>query len=170
MADAFGITVSPDDAYLVQRGIRSLSARLAQHQQGALAVAQWLHARTDVAEVFCPALPHDPNHALWQRDCHGTNGLLSFTLRSRAPVAAERFVDSLELFGIGASWGGFESLAVLADMRRARSVTDWSSHGTVIRLHIGLEAVDDLLRDLAHAFDAIADLSTEQESSHANHR
>lgn len=156
MADAFGMCVSPDDAYLVQRGIRSLGARLAQHEAGALAVAQWLLARPEVAQVFCPALPHDPGHALWQRDCHGTNGLLSFTLRSRAPVAAERFVDSLRLFAIGASWGGFESLAVLGDMRRARSVTDWSSQATVIRLHIGLEAVPDLLADLTQAFGAIA--------------
>jgi len=171
MSDAFGMAVSPDDAYLVQRGIRSLGARLAQHQESALAVAQWLLDRPEVAQVFCPALPHDPSHALWQRDCSGTNGLLSFTLHSQAPVAPERFVDSLELFGIGASWGGFESLAVLADMRRARSISDWSSHGTVIRLHIGLEAVSDLLSDLDQAFAAIAHIeSTEQESSHAHHR
>ncbi|TSP11897.1 cystathionine beta-lyase [Cupriavidus campinensis] len=174
MADAFGMTVSPDDAYLVQRGIRSLGARLAQHQQNALTVALWLLDRPEVADVFCPALPQDPNHALWQRDCHGTNGLLSFTLRSQAPVAPERFVDSLTLFGIGASWGGFESLAVLADMRRARSVTDWAAHGTVIRLHIGLEGVSDLLADLDQAFAAIADIAdialTPQESSHALHR
>jgi cystathionine beta-lyase len=95
-------------------------------------------------------------------------------LRSQAPVAPERFVDSLKLFGIGASWGGFESLAVLADMRRARSVTDWAAHGTVIRLHIGLEGVPDLLADLDQAFAAIADIAdlplTHQESSHAHHR
>ncbi|MDX6007974.1 cystathionine beta-lyase [Cupriavidus necator] len=171
MSDSFGMAVSPDDSYLVQRGIRSLGARLAQHQESALAVAQWLLDRPEVAQVFCPALPHDPNHTLWQRHCHGTNGLLSFTLHSQAPVAPERFVDSLQLFGIGASWGGFESLAVLADMRRARSISDWSSHGTVIRLHIGLEAVSDLMSDLDQAFAAIAHIeSTEQESSHAHHR
>lgn len=171
MSDSFGMAVSPDDSYLVQRGIRSLGARLAQHQESALAVAQWLLDRPEVAQVFCPALPHDPNHTLWQRDCHGTNGLLSFTLHSQAPVAPERFVDNLQLFGIGASWGGFESLAVLADMRRARSISDWSSHGTVIRLHIGLEAVSDLMSDLDQAFAAIAHIeSTEQESSHAHHR
>ncbi|KAI3597537.1 Cystathionine beta-lyase (plasmid) [Cupriavidus necator H850] len=171
MSDSFGMAVSPDDSYLVQRGIRSLGARLAQHQESALAVAQWLLDRPEVAQVFCPALPHDPNHTLWQRHCHGTNGLLSFTLHSQAPVAPERFVDNLQLFGIGASWGGFESLAVLADMRRARSISDWSSHGTVIRLHIGLEAVSDLMSDLDQAFAAIAHIeSTEQESSHAHHR
>lgn len=161
-ADAFGMTVSADDAYLVQRGIRSLGARLAQHQESAIAIAGWLRERPEVARIFCPALPDDPNHALWLRDCHGTNGLLSFTLRSTAPVAAERFVDSLQLFGIGASWGGFESLAVLADMRRARSVTDWSEHGQVIRLHIGLEGVGDLLADLEQAFAAIADIGNDE--------
>ncbi len=163
MADAFGMTVSPDDAYLVQRGIRSLGVRLAQHQEGAIAVANWLRDRSEVAKVFCPALPQDPNHALWRRDCHGTNGLLSFTLRTPGPMAAERFVDSLQLFGIGASWGGFESLAVLADMRRARSVTDWSDHGTLIRLHIGLEGVGDLLADLEQAFAAIAPIETNEQ-------
>lgn len=167
-ADAFGMTVSPDDAYLVQRGIRSLGARLAQHQESAIAAASWLRARPEVARVFCPALPDDPNHALWLRDCHGTNGLLSFTLRSTAPVAAERFVDSLQLFGIGASWGGFESLAVLADMRRARSVTDWSGHGQMIRLHIGLEGVGDLLADLEQAFAAIVDIGNEKGDARAD--
>ncbi|MGO4326519.1 cystathionine beta-lyase [Cupriavidus sp. 2TAF22] len=156
VADAFGIAVSPDDAYLVQRGMRSLGARMAQHERSALGVARWLQARAEVAEVFCPALPGDPGHALWLRDCHGTNGLLSFSLRSAAPGAAERLVDSLALFGIGASWGGFESLAVVADMRGARSVTDWSTRGQVIRLHIGLEDVDDLVADLARGFAAIA--------------
>ena len=170
VADAFGMTVSPDDAYLVQRGIRSLGARLAAHQESAVTVATWLRERPEVARVFCPALPDDPNHALWKRDCHGTNGLLSFTLRTGAPVAAERFVDSLALFGIGASWGGFESLAVLADMRRARSVTDWSAHGQMIRLHIGLEGVEDLLADLEQAFAAIAETTTEQERADVHHR
>ncbi len=156
LADAFGMTVSPDDAYLVQRGIRSLGARLAQHARGALAVAQWLQDRPEVGRVFCPALPGDPGHALWQRDCHGTNGLLSFALRDAAPAAAERFVDALALFGIGASWGGFESLATIVDLSRARSVADWSGHAPMIRLHIGLEDVDDLLADLDQAFAALA--------------
>ncbi|WP_420995402.1 cystathionine beta-lyase [Cupriavidus sp. 30B13] len=155
LADAFGIAVSPDDAYLVQRGMRTLGARMAQHERSALAVARWLQARSEVAEVFCPALPGDPGHALWQRDCHGTNGLLSFSLRGSAPGAAEHFVDSLALFGIGASWGGFESLAVLADMRGARSVTDWSARGQVVRLHIGLEDSGDLIADLARGFEAM---------------
>lgn len=157
LADAFGMAVSADDAYLVQRGMRSLGARLAQHQAGALAVAQWLQARPEVARVYCPALPGDPGHALWRRDCRGTNGLLSFALRSGGLAAAERFVDSLSLFGIGASWGGFESLATVADMARARSVGDWSGSTPLVRLHIGLEGVEDLITDLARGFAALGD-------------
>lgn len=157
-SDAFGLTVSPDDAYLVLRGARSLAARLAMHERNALQVAPWLQARSEVATVFCPALPEHPGHALWQRDCTGTNGLLSFELKKDFDTAAaERLIDSLQLFGIGASWGGYESLVTLTDMRRARSVADWSSRGQVIRLHIGLEDPTDLVRDLMQGFAALAD-------------
>ncbi|HEY3047079.1 MAG TPA: cystathionine beta-lyase [Polaromonas sp.] len=156
-SDAFGMTVSPDDAYLVLRGVRSLAARLAMHESHALQVAQWLQSRSEVATVFCPALPSHPGHALWQRDCTGTNGLISFELnKDFDDVAAERLIDGLTLFGIGASWGGYESLVTLADMRRARSVADWSGRGQVIRLHIGLEDPADLLRDLQQGFAALA--------------
>jgi cystathionine beta-lyase len=156
-SDAFGMTVSPDDAYLVLRGTRSLAARLAMHESHGLQVAQWLQSRSEVATVFCPALPEHPGHALWQRDCTGTNGLVSFELKKDFDIAAaERLVDGLALFGIGASWGGYESLVTLADMRRARSVADWSGRGQVIRLHIGLEDPADLLRDLLQGFAALA--------------
>jgi cystathionine beta-lyase len=160
-SDAFGMTVSPDDAYLVLRGARSLAARLAVHERNALQLAHWLEARPEVARVFCPALPSHPGHALWQRDCAGTNGLLSFELRmSFSENAAERLVDALTLFGIGASWGGYESLVALADMRHARSVADWSGRGPVIRLHAGLEDGKDLVQDLEHGFAALAALET----------
>lgn len=156
-SDAFGMTVSPDDAYLVLRGARSLAARLAMHESGALQVAQWLQTRSEVATVFCPALPGHAGHALWQRDCTGTNGLISFELNNDFDkAAAERLIDGLALFGIGASWGGYESLVTLADMQRARSVADWSGRGQVIRLHIGLEDPADLLRDLQQGFAALA--------------
>lgn len=155
-SDAFGMTVSPDDAWLVLRGSRTLAARLAMHEQHALQVARWLEQRPEVATVFCPALPTHPGHALWQRDCRGTNGLVSFELATVHDLAAaERLVDALELFGIGASWGGFESLVVLADMRHARSVADWSARGPVVRLHIGLEDPADLTTDLARGFAAL---------------
>lgn len=155
-SDAFGMTVSPDDAYLVLRGARSMAARLALHESHALKVAAWLQARSEVATVFCPALPGDPGHALWQRDCKGTNGLLSFELQhSFDQAAAERLIDGLRLFGLGASWGGYESLVTLANLRNARSVTDWSGRGQIIRLHIGLEDPADLLADLQQGFAAL---------------
>lgn len=155
-SDTFGMTASPDDAWLVLRGMRTLSARLQMHERHALQVAAWLQSRPEVATVFCPALPGHPGHAPWQRDCRGTNGLLSFELRPDiAPIAAERLVDGLSLFGIGASWGGYESLAILVDMARARSRTDWQGRGQVVRLHVGLEDPADLLADLDGGFAAL---------------
>ena len=155
--DAFGMTVSPDDAWLVLRGMRTLSARLQMHERHALEVAHWLQARPEVSTVFCPALPQHPGHDLWKRDCNGTNGLISFQFKQGTENAAvERFVDALSLFGRGSSWGGYESLVAWTNMRAARSVTDWSTRGAVVRLHIGLEAPADLQRDLAHGFAAMA--------------
>ena len=155
-SDTFGMTVSPDDAWLVLRGMRTLSARLQMHERHALQVAAWLQSRPEVATVFCPALPTHPGHALWLRDADGTNGLLSFELQPQiSSLAAERLVDSLSLFGIGASWGGFESLAILVDMARARSRADWQGRGPVVRLHVGLEDPADLLADLDAGFAAM---------------
>lgn len=156
-ADAFGMTVSPDDAWLVLRGIRTLAPRLQMHERHALRVARWLAARKELATVFCPALPEDAGHALWKRDCKGTNGLLSFEFPAgTASAIVDRFVDSLQLFGLGASWGGYESLVTPAQMARARTATDWSTRGPVVRLHIGLEDPEELIADLAAAFDVIA--------------
>lgn len=160
-SDAFGMTVSPDDAWLVLRGMRTLSARLQMHERHALHLAHWLQARPEVATVFCPALPSHPGHALWQRDCTGTNGLLSFELQpGMAPQAAEQLIDRLALFGIGASWGGYESLAALADMSKARSLDDWQGRGAVVRLHVGLEDPVDLQNDLAQALASLAPIGT----------
>jgi len=154
--DAFGMTVSPDDAWLVLRGARTMGVRLAQHQRQALEVARWLQRRSEVARVFHPALPGDAAHALWLRDCHGSNGLLSFEF---APAighdSASRWVDALGLFGIGASWGGYESMVGLYDLGHSRGAA-WTGRGLLVRLHIGLEEVEALLADLAQAFDAIA--------------
>jgi len=155
MCDAQGVAVSPDDAYLVLRGTRTLAARLATHERHALEVGQWLMAHPAVARVYCPALPDHPGHPLWQRDCTGTNGLISFELVNADRTAAASFVDALELFGIGASWGGFESLATVANVANARTCTDWSNAGPIVRLHIGLEDPQDLIDDLARAFAGI---------------
>jgi cystathionine beta-lyase len=155
--DAFGMNVSPDDAWLVLRGARSMAARLAMHQNHGLQLAHWLQARPEVATVFHPALPSHPGHALWLRDCKGSNGLVSFELQpGMTAQAAERLVDSLNLFGIGASWGGYESLVSLTDMSRARSVANWAGRGQVIRLHAGLEDPADMLRDLEQGFARLA--------------
>ena len=125
------------------------------HEAHALEVARWLQRHPAVATVLCPALPTHPGHALWQRDCHGTNGLLSLELAPGTPQASvDRFIDGLRLFGIGASWGGYESLVTAADMAQARSITDWSRRGPVVRLHIGLESPRDLIADLEQALDA----------------
>lgn len=148
----FGQTVGADDAYLVLRGIRSLAPRLRQHQEHAMTVAHWLQAQPQVAAVLCPALPGDPSHALWQRDCHGTNGLLSVEfVDGISNAATERMVDALALFGLGASWGGFESLVVPVNMLNTRTLTDWRHRGAILRLHIGLEDPEDLIADLAQA-------------------
>ncbi|MDH1301208.1 cystathionine beta-lyase [Achromobacter sp. GD03932] len=155
--DAFGMTVSPDDAWLVLRGMRTLAARLQMHEQHALTVAKWLLEQPAVRTVFCPALPSHPGHELWLRDCQGTNGLVSFELPAGTRQAnVDRFIDSLRLFGLGASWGGYESLVTGAHLTQARSVTDWSGHGPVVRLHIGLENPADLIEDLAQGFEQAA--------------
>lgn len=155
MCDAQGVAVSPDDAYLVLRGTRTLAARLAMHERHALEIARWLAARPDVARVFCPALPDDPGHTLWQRDCTGTNGLVSSEFARADLQAAAGFVNALTLFGIGASWGGFESLATVSNVAGTRTCTDWSAAGPIVRLHIGLEDPQDLIDDLAQAFARI---------------
>jgi len=153
MCETFGMTVSPDDSYLVLRGIRTLAARMDVHERGALVVAQWLARHGNVAHVFCPALPGHPQHNLWRRDCRGTNGLLTIQLRDLNDDQVRIFIDSLNLFGIGASWGGFESLITPCNMVEARSLTDWSGHTHVLRLHIGLEDPNDLVSDLRQAFE-----------------
>jgi cystathionine beta-lyase len=155
-SDGFGMTVSPDDAYLVLRGLRSLVPRLAMHESHALQVARHLQGLAEIQTVFCPALPDHPGHAIWQRDFQGTNGLVSIEFkRDIGQAAADRFIDALALFGLGASWGGYESLVTPTDMCNARSVTDWSSRGVVVRLHIGLEDPRDLIADLDQAIAAM---------------
>ena len=153
MAEAMGQTVSPDDAALALRGLRTLPTRMDQHARHAMAVATWLQSRPEVGRVFYPALTDDPGHALWQRDFRGANGLLSFELKGHSTSSRDDFIDRLSLFGIGASWGGFESLVIPVDVATARSVQAWPHLGPCVRLHIGLEDPEDLIRDLAQALE-----------------
>jgi cystathionine beta-lyase len=151
MSDTFGNTVSPDDAYLVLRGARTLAPRLDTHERQALEIAHWLQAQPQVKRVFHPALPEHPRHALWQRDFKGSNGLLSFELRENDDAYLERFIDALQVFGLGASWGGFESLVTVADTKDRQSAEDRALN-PVVRLHVGLEDVDVLVEDLRRGF------------------
>jgi cystathionine beta-lyase len=154
MSDSFGATVSPDDAYLVLRGARTLASRLQVHERQALEVAHWLQAHPQVKQVFHPALHDHPGHALWRRDFTGSNGLLSFELRETDAAYVERFIDALQLFGLGASWGGFESLITVADTGDRDSAADRLLN-PVLRLHVGLEDVADLIEDLQRGFAAL---------------
>ena len=152
----YGQTVGGDDAYLISRGIRTLPARMAMHAKGAHRVMQWLCSRPEIVHVFNPSLPEDPGHELWKRDCAGINGLITIELSPRYDASQmESFIDALQLFGLGASWGGFESLVIPANMPAARSLSDWSRRGQIVRLHIGLEDTEDLIADLAQAFNQL---------------
>jgi cystathionine beta-lyase len=161
LPEALGQTTSPDDVALVLRGMRTLHTRLEAHQRNALAVADWLQKRAEINTVFCPALPNHPRHDLFVRDCTGTNGLLTVELNGKYGTKdAETFIDALELFGIGASWGGFESLVLPANVKGARTASNYRDRGEFIRFHIGLESVDDLLADLDQAFEKMRNASS----------
>lgn len=153
---AMGTHVGPDDMFLALRGLRTLAVRLERHQQSAMLVAEWLEARPEVARVLYPALPSHPGHALWKRDMTGATGLFGVVLGGWSERNAKAFIDGLALFGIGASWGGFESLAILAKPETARSATTWSAEGPLLRLHIGLEDPADLIADLEASFARVA--------------
>ena len=146
-----GHSLSSDDAWLGSRGLRTMAVRLRQHEESALAVAQWLNEQPQVGRVLHPALPDCPGYDYWKRDFKGSSGLFSFELEDASDEQRARFVDSLELFGIGYSWGGFESLAIPVDPVRTVSPPPAPN---LIRLHIGLEDVDDLIEDLARALAA----------------
>ncbi len=144
-----GACASPDAAYLAHRGLRTMAVRLKQHQQNALEVADWLSRRPEVEAVLYPALPGAPGHELWKRDFTGACGLFSFALKQKAPQAAlAAMLDNLELFGMGYSWGGYESLITPVNLRNSRTAYKFPHEGTLLRLHIGLEHTADLIRDL----------------------
>ncbi len=152
-ARILGQVLSPDDAYLAARGLRTLAVRLNAHEASALAIANWLSGREEVERVLHPALPTCPGHEVWKRDFTGSSGLFSFVIKGSTAKAAA-FIDALDLFGIGYSWGGFESLALPVQPENHRSATPWARANAVIRLQIGLEDTDDLIADLSAGFDA----------------
>jgi cystathionine beta-lyase len=151
-AGTLGQCGGPDDIYLGLRGLRTLDVSLRQHQANALALAQWLEARPEVAQVLHPALPSHPGHDIWTRDFLGASGLFGVVLKQVTEPAIAAMLDSLEHFGMGYSWGGFESLALPAWPSRTRTATKWTAPEPILRIHAGLEDVDDLIADLEQGF------------------
>ncbi|MBS7699497.1 MAG: cystathionine beta-lyase [Chelatococcus sp.] len=151
-----GVTVAPDDVFLVLRGLRTLPLRMARHHQAGLEMAGWLAGHPEVQRVLHPALPTDPGHALFTRDYRGASGLFSIVLKPGPDEAVAALLDGLALFGMGYSWGGFESLAIPFDCAPLRTATRWAPGGPALRLHIGLEDVEDLKADLGAGLERFA--------------
>jgi cystathionine beta-lyase len=149
-----GVCAGPDDVYLALRGLRTLAVRLNQHQQSALEIAHWLTTRPEVLKVLHPALESDPGHRIWKRDFTGSSGLFSIVLKPVPQKSVDAFLDGVRLFGMGYSWGGFESLVIPFDCAPYRTATTWAPGGPALRLHVGLEGVEDLKADLANGFAA----------------
>lgn len=155
-AQQLGQVMSPDDAWLAARGLRTLDVRMERHQASALRIAHWLSGQSEVARVLHPALPGCPGHEAWKRDFKGSSGLFSFVLNGGNEASRAALIDGLAHFGIGYSWGGYESLALPVDPQRYRTATQWEAEGPVVRLQIGLEDVDDLIEDLRAGLDRFA--------------
>jgi len=147
-----GVCAGPDDVYLALRGVRTLSVRLAQHHRSGLEMARWLDQRPEVLKVLHPGLESDPGHAIWKRDFTGASGLFSIVLKPKPQAAVDAMLNGLTLFGMGFSWGGFESLAIPFDCATYRTATTWAPGGPTLRLHIGLENLEDLKADLDRGF------------------
>lgn len=149
-----GVCAGPDDVFLAIRGLRTLAVRLAQHYRSGLEIARWLAARPEVVRVLHPALESDPGHTIWKRDFTGASGLFSIVLKPAPRKSVDALLDAMELFGMGYSWGGFESLIIPFDCAAYRTATTWAPGGPTLRLHIGLENVNDLKSDLDRGFEA----------------
>jgi cystathionine beta-lyase len=153
---SMGLCVGPDDMYLALRGLRTMAVRLKRHYESGLRVARWLEKRSEVLRVLHPALENDPGHAIWQRDFTGACGLFSIVLKPASDKSVHAFMNELALFGMGFSWGGFESLVIVFDCAEYRTATKWAPGGPTLRFHIGLEDPDDLITDLEAGFAAMA--------------
>jgi len=152
----YGYSVSPDDCYMALRGFRTIGVRMKHQMASALMVARWLGERGEVARVIYPALESDPGHAIWKRDFEGAASLFAFVLKPVGDARLAAFVDALKLFGIGSSWGGYESLVTVVHADALRTATRWNPGGPALRLHIGLEDPGDLIADLDQAFASLA--------------
>lgn len=152
---AIGQCAAPDDVYLVLRGIRTLSTRLERHMKTGIALAEWLGKRPEVTRVLHPALPGCPGHEIWKRDFTGACGLFSIELEPCQEKALAAFLDGLELFGMGYSWGGFESLVIPQYPKKMRTATEWTADGQILRFHAGLEDIDDLIADHEAGFERL---------------
>jgi cystathionine beta-lyase len=149
-----GICCGPDDLYLAQRGLRTLAVRLDRSEATGLELARWIARRPEVKRVLHPALPADPGHALWKRDFSGANGLFSVILHPVSDAALAAFFGGFELFGIGVSWGGYESLVIT--QRPLRTAVKWTEKGPLVRFYAGMEDPQDLIADLDAAFQRLA--------------
>ena len=150
-----GQCAGPDTVFLGLRGLRTMPTRLRRHYESGLLVANWLSQRPEVARVIHPALPGDAGHAIWKRDFTGASGLFAFILHPASETKLAALLENTRLFGMGYSWGGFESLLIPFDPSNYRTVTKWETEGPALRIHIGLESTDDLIADLESGFDAM---------------
>jgi cystathionine beta-lyase len=152
----YGYCSSADDCYLALRGFRTIGVRMKQQMTSAIRIARWLQTRAEVKRVLYPALETDPGHAIWKRDFDGAASLFSFVMHPVNKPQVAAFVNALKYFGIGSSWGGYESLITAPNISPLRTATRWPADGPVIRLHIGLEDPDDLIADIEQAFTRMA--------------
>jgi len=148
-----GHSVAPDDVYLALRGLRTLSVRMERHQKNALVIADWLSQQELVDRIFYPALADDPGHAIWKRDFTGACGLFGFSLKSGTDEQMAAMLDHMRLFGMGFSWGGYESLIIPVMLEGSRTATKWDVPGPCFRIHVGLEEPADLIADLEAGFE-----------------
>jgi cystathionine beta-lyase len=150
--DDLGASVGPDDIFLALRGLRTMGVRLPRHYETGLKLARWLERQPEVVRVLHPALPSCPGHELWKRDFKGASGLFSFVMKPVAKPALAAMLDDLELYGMGFSWGGYESLIVPGNVASLRTATKWTEPGQLLRVHAGLEDPEDLIADLDAGF------------------
>jgi len=148
-----GVTASPDDAYLTLRGMRTLALRMKHHSAQSLAFATWLAEQPGVEQVYHPALPSDPGHTIWKRDFTGSGSLFAFRLKKKTRPSVAAMVNGFQLFGMGYSWGGYESLCLPFNPTNIRTAVPWTAEGQMFRAHIGLEQIDDLKADMAAALE-----------------